>query len=169
MPRKILPVTPITQQFDNSCWAACIRMVLAYDKLHITSDESLAKRFNVPANECQDISKLMTHANIFDSTDDEALLAPFEEVISEIDKGRPIIQCVNQKQIQPGANSDEGHYILIIGYDDVARTIMVIDPSSGKSMELKYDTPSLMVNGSRMYYTQPYYTQAGKPFSWVKD
>jgi len=45
---KVLDVKPMKQGDPNSCWAACVRMVLLYDKLYLTSDASLAKKLKLP-------------------------------------------------------------------------------------------------------------------------
>ncbi len=92
---KILEITANKQEYPNSCWAACIRMVMAYDGSPIPSDETVALKCGVSPNECQDVAIIMDRLDIFDSTDDEEIVPKFDEIKEEIDKGRPIIQCVS--------------------------------------------------------------------------
>lgn len=163
---KILSVQPIQQKYENSCWAACIRMVLGYDGLIIMSDDTLANKCGVTANQCQDAAAMMTRCKIFDSTDDEALVPSLEEIKGEIDKGRPIIQCVNEAEVQPGGSSAGGHYILIVGYDTGKKQVVIVDPADGKLDYCDYNSNSIYLKtyGKALYYAQPYYTQKGKPF-----
>lgn len=163
---KVLPVKGIKQKHENSCWAACIRMVLAYDNLIVTNDDTLASKCGVDANKCQDASKMMGICKIYDSTDDEALVPTLKEIKAEIDKGRPIIQCVNESRVAPGGSSSGGHYILIVGYDMDTNKIAVIDPADGNLQYPTYQNEKIYLIAYKkdMYYAQPYYTKKGKPF-----
>jgi|GEM_PF-4945309 len=163
---KILNVQQVKQKHENSCWAACIRMVLSYDGLIITNDDTLAAKCGVQPNQCQDAAAMMTKCNIFDSTDDEALVPTLQEIKAEIDKGRPIIQCVNETEVLPGGSSVGGHYILIVGYDTDKKQLVIIDPADGQLHYCDYSakTIHLKAYGKALYYAQPYYTQKGKPF-----
>lgn len=162
---KILNVSPRRQEYDHSCWAACIRMVLAYDNLYITNDATLARKCGVKVNECQDAAHVMAHCKIFDATDDVANVPTFEEIKEEIDKGRPIIECVSSAYVQPGESSANGHYILIIGYETRPDRIVVIDPLDGAIQYCQYDSHSIFLHAChQMYFAQPYYTHKGRPF-----
>lgn len=164
--RKKLEIRGIQQAYENSCWAACIRMVLAYDKLIVTNDDTLARKCGVNPNQCQDAATMMSICNIYDSTDDEAIVPRLDEIVAEINKGRPIIQCVSEKRVQPGASSSEGHYILIIGYDTDRNQIIIIDPADGVERNCDYQASTIFLPayGDNRYFAQPYYTQKGKPF-----
>jgi hypothetical protein len=158
-----LAVTAFKQQHENSCWAACIRMVLYYDKLFITSDDSLANRLGVVANKCQNIQPLMEKCGMYDSTDDEDVKPPFDTIVEEIGKGRPIIQCMSTSKVKPGASSADGHYVLIIGAESDG-TLHIIDPSTGTETKASYANDAVAIGGSVMFYAQPYYTQKARPF-----
>lgn len=163
---KVLGISGKKQAYEKSCWAACIRMVLAYDKLIVTSDDTLATKCGVNVNECQDAAVMMTICNIYDSTDDEAIVPSFDEIVEEIDKGRPIIQCVSEHRVLPGASTTDGHYILIIGYDSENNKIVIVDPADGEIQYCNYQETKIHLTayGGERYFAQPYYTKKGKPF-----
>lgn len=152
-----LEIAPLKQARETSCWAACSRMFLAHFGAHYTSDDHIGIKVGLPTDKCQDMSKVLTSLGIFDATDDEDLLAPFAEIKSEIDKGNPVVQAVTETKIKKGADSADGHYVLIIGYDEAGKTITVIEPSDASVKTVKYSSDSVLVAGVPMYFAQPYY------------
>lgn len=166
---KVLDVKPMKQGDPNSCWAACVRMVLFYDKLYLTSDASLAKKLKLPLDKCQDIKSVMEACNIFDSTDDEAKIPTFDEIKGEIEKGRPIIECVSEKKIRKGKDVIGGHYVVIIGHGKSGEgkdQVVIIDPANGSLKQVDYDKERVFLDsyGKHLYWGMPFYTQHGSPF-----
>lgn len=154
-----LVIAPTKQKYEKSCWAACIGMVLKLDTGSIFDDDLIARNAGIAeANEYQDVAEVMKTLNIFDATDDEDVRPSFKEIKEEIDKGRPIVQCLNSKEIKPFESSSGGHYVLIIGYEN-DDTIIMIDPSDASEIKVKYVEKVVTINGASMYYAQPYYTK----------
>ena len=121
-----LQIAPIKQAHEHSCWAACIRMALTHYKgTFYATDDKLAEVLKLQVDSCQDMAKLLKKLCMFGCTDDTDVKPPFDELKSEIDAKRPVIQCVNITKTAPGASSSGGHYVLINGYDDAAQTMLL--------------------------------------------
>jgi hypothetical protein len=173
MMQKVLNVTAIRQAAPNSCWAACVQMVLRHDDpngkaRHLMTQNSLAKSVNLPLDLCADVAAVMKHFNIWGGTDDTAQVPTFDEIKEEIDQGRPIIECVSEKAVRKGADVIAGHYVLIVGYNSSAGgegQIVIIDPAEGLQRTVDYNKKMVFLPsyGKPLFWGMPFYTEKGSP------
>jgi hypothetical protein len=164
-----LVAKPLKQETENSCWAACTRMVSAtLTGNDLQSDKLLATNLKVSADKVQDVTRGLKRHELYAATDDSAVVPTYAEIQAEIDQGLPIIACVSTSEVADGESVQGGHYIVIDGYGPHgrnAKAIHVIDPASGVGRWVKYDDERVYLNAYKKYlhWGQPYYTQKPAP------
>lgn len=170
----MLSITWTAQSNSNSCWACCTRLVRQYyaasKPLLVTyaSDKQLASAVALSATSMQNVQVALESLNHYSGQDDSANLPKFDEIKGTIDNGEPLVVCVTPKKISYKDNikkSDNGHYVLIVGYDDtIGQQIYVMDPdpSGSKIEDQTYDSEKYTCgpSGSR-YWAVTYYTEKG--------
>ncbi|WP_248768786.1 C39 family peptidase [Pseudomonas sp. MWU12-2345] len=172
----LLDVEPMKQQHRNSCWATCVRMVLWFNQLYVTSDDALANKLGVDADRCTDVKDIMELCNIYEMGESD-VRADFNDLLNALNSGNPIIQCVSEVRPNKGKASTGGHYILIIGCTDqqtssgtTPPSITVIDPADGKIHSgIPYVGGAIAIPGyaKTLFYTAAYYSMKGAPFKTV--
>lgn len=161
----VLNVQFAHQQYVNSCWAACGRLVFnAYQGQTIyATDSDFAQALGLDPKKIQNLRTVLEKANLFNGIDDTDNIPPFPTVKAQIDKGRPLIICISVNIIQPGGDCIGGHYVIVYGYDGRANTINVIDPANVPSnpgpQVIPYSPLSYPAPYGQMYWGVPYYTK----------
>ena len=154
------------QEFSESCWAACGRLVMnAYQGQEIfPTDTAFASALGLQPDVIQDMRVVLTGSNMFNGIDDTDNIPPFETIQAQIDQGRPLIICISADEIPPGSDCMGGHYVIVYGYDSDDESITVIDPAevdenTGPQV-LAYDSEIYASPYGDLYWGVPYYTRA---------
>ncbi len=135
MPKKLL-VVPYKSQSDpdapsrNDCGPTCVAMLLAaggqaitpknvYEKTGATGGLISASQLQVAA---QQFGMTLTR---FQSNEANSL----QDLHSFIDQGAPVIALIKYAYL-PGRQDTfpDGHFVVVVGYDDAARQIFIHDP-----------------------------------------
>jgi uncharacterized protein YvpB len=131
---------PLVFQKNNWCAFASMEMVFKYYGLDIDQD-AIYKNLNarrhsiVREGEGLDtgtVARFMSRAGLNVDYHEEGDL---EAVKSYIDKGIPVM-C---GRIAPGKWEGTLHMAVIIGYDDVYKTVVLADPGYGREISIGYD------------------------------
>lgn len=166
-PSSGLNVQFANQQYTNSCWACCARLVLNYYQKGdvYKTDTELAKDLNLNVKEIQDIRLVLEKTKMFNGLDDTDNIPPPDVLKKQIGDGRPLIICVSAKQIKPGGNCMSGHYVIVSGFNEHTNKITVIDPANeaGNKSEQTIAYNSKIYKASynpKLYWGVPYYTKS---------
>lgn len=165
-PNSDLNVQFANQQDPNSCWACCTRLVLNYyQKVDVyKTDTELANALKLKVNDLQDIRKVLEQTNMFNGLDDTDNIPPIADIKKQLNTGRPLIICISGKAIKPGGDCIGGHYVILMGLDESANKITIIDPADEKGNKSKqvipYDPKIYKASyNPKLYWGVPYYTK----------
>ena len=131
---------PLVLQKRNWCAFASMEMVFKYYGFDVDQDAiyknlNARRRSTVREGEGLDtrsVARFMSRAGLNVDYHEEGDL---ESVKGYIDKGIPVI-C---GRIAPGKWEGTRHMAVIIGYDDVYKSVVVADPGYGREISLSYD------------------------------
>jgi hypothetical protein len=164
------------QQTDYSCWACCARTMLkiyGYTKKTFADDAALASEVGLSTSQCQDMMKVLNHFNMYSETDTNPFPS-FSDIKKDIGRSRPIVICTTQTDQSRAKNVTQGHYVLVVGYDDGAsrvsrrravsvpatkKSIYVYDPADGTSFWQDYDNKICKTSPTKLYWAMVYYTK----------
>lgn len=117
------------QQYANSCWACCTRVVNAYydatlalgNRMNFGNDRALSDHLGFHHNQMRNVQNALDHADIklYSGQDDSSNIPTLQEIRDAVVRDQqPLIVCVTQRQVAPGVNivaADLGHYVVIVG------------------------------------------------------
>ncbi len=160
-----------TQEYRNSCWAACSRYVNNF--CHAQSgqgsdyltDGGFATAIGHSVNAETAIEGILDKAHMWDGHD-FAYIPTFAEIKAEIVPGRMICVCVNPTRhgYLCKAPMVGGHYVVILGYSDEGE-IGIMDPADGSiNWQTYHQTNYTPPQGADMYWCGTDYTN-GHPMS----
>jgi uncharacterized protein YvpB len=131
---------PLVMQKFNWCAYASMEMVFKYYGLDVDQDAifknlNARRRSTVKEGEGLDprtVARFMSRAGLNVDYHEEGDL---ETVKSYIDKGVPVMcGCIT-----PGKWEGTRHMAVIIGYDDVYKSVVLADPGYGREISITYD------------------------------
>ncbi|MGI2908356.1 C39 family peptidase [Tolypothrix sp. VBCCA 56010] len=173
MAKKLLDIRQTDQLKKTSCWAACGRVINNFFALTnkkrktFDSDIDFGNAVGMNIDKYENIEQALVHEDIkcYGGQDDTGNIPTFQEIKESIDGNEPIAVCVSVKEVKYPENVKDGHYILIVGYDDDGKKIYIMDPDprvnnvvpipySPNVYEIGFDIP-------KQYWGVTYYTEDG--------
>lgn len=165
-PSSDLNVQFANQQYTNSCWACCARLVLNYyQKVDVyKTDTELADALKLNVKDLQDIKTVLEKTKMFAALDDTDNIPSPAEIKKEMQAGRPIIICISGKPVKPGGDCIGGHYVIVSGFDKKTNKITVIDPANVKGnnseQTIAYNPKIYKASyNPKLYWGVPYFTK----------
>ena len=121
---------PAIKQPYNLCLATCVSMVLKYWGLDV-SPKAIADRIPVYRDGVtgQDLQHVVERSGFRGFL----IQPPFEDLLEHLRKGRPTVVSLPSR-------GDSRHAVVLTGFDDRTRSLLLIDPASGKKRSLDYAT-----------------------------
>ncbi len=160
---KTINVPGIQQVSVTGCWASCTLMLLRYRKVNnadAMKEDDVAKDVGLSLDKCQNIIVALTKYNMYDSTDDDAVVPEFKDIKDEIDNGNPIVECVSETNVPHGSDVIDAHYIIIVGYEETPQKLVILDPAEGCVRTVDYHAGKVFLNSYKkhLFWGMPIFT-----------
>ena len=160
---------PIQQQTGNSCWAACGSALSTYfanaeGRGTARDQNAIANGIGANINNVASMEDVLTYIGCYSAAGDvpvdEANLPTRQEIVTEMQAGRPIVVGINKAGLK-NPETDRlrgGHYMIIIAVEDATGDLRIMDPSQGN---LQTSTPfSYSQNSYNDFrFAKSFYTQ----------
>ena len=139
---------PDAQGVFNDCGPACIATLLATQGQNVATSDVYAAS-GVTQDRPLSFAEVRTAAARYDLPLSWRLDVRLQDVQNYIDQGTPVIALVKYLYLpdRQGQSTTTGHFVLVVGYDDDAREIIINDPyywgplrSKGDHHHYDYDT-----------------------------
>jgi tetratricopeptide (TPR) repeat protein len=126
---KLLPEVPFLAQKGNYCGPASISMALGYWKVALTQDEIAKDLYTGVAGTAPQVMQEYARVKGFRTATFEGNVERWKKLI---DAGVPVLWLTMLQR-------QGGHYILVVGYNDVTRTFYLHNPHRATVTEVSYD------------------------------
>lgn len=130
--KKFIRVPHARQATNYTCGISCVQSIMHYYGDEFRED-ILERAMNTNKQSGVDQKEIVEFARSRGYFAETYLEFPFERILEEVDKGHPIILCIQAWADWEDGKTwserwDDGHYVVCVGYDD--DNMYFMDPSS---------------------------------------